>query len=63
MVMVVVLITTVEMDALILATDGGVNTRDGGQVTVGLLQIVMDVAAEAGEAGGGSRIIFDNNNI
>jgi hypothetical protein len=55
MVMVVVLITTVEMDALILATDGGVNTRDGGQVTVGLLQIVMDVAVETGEVGGGSR--------
>ena len=40
------------MDALILATDGGVNTRDGGQLTVGLLQIVMD-AAEAEEVGGG----------
>jgi hypothetical protein len=32
--------------------DGGVNTRDGGQLTVGLLQIVMD-AAEAVEVGGG----------
>ena len=53
MVMVVVWITTVEMDALILATDGGVNTRDGGQLTVGLLQIVMDAAAEADEVGGG----------
>ena len=52
MVMVVVWITTVEMDALILATDGGVNTRDGEQLTVGLLQIVMD-AAEAEEVGGG----------
>ena len=41
------------MDALILATDGGVNTRDGGQLTVGLLQIVMDAAAEAVEVGGG----------
>jgi hypothetical protein len=41
------------MDALILATDGGVNTRDGGQLTVGLLQIVMDAAAEADEVGGG----------
>jgi hypothetical protein len=40
------------MDASILETDGGVNTRDGGQVTVGLLQIVMD-AEEAGEVGGG----------
>ena len=53
MVMVVVVwITTVEMDALIMAMDGGVNTRDGGQLTVGLLQIVMD-AAEAEEVGGG----------
>ena len=33
--------------------DGGVNTRDGGQLTVGLLQIVMDAAAEAVEVGGG----------
>jgi hypothetical protein len=41
------------MDALILATDGGVNTRDGGQLTVGLLQIVMDAVAEADEVGGG----------
>ena len=41
------------MDASILETDGGVNTRDGGQVTVGLLQIVMDAAAEAEEVGGG----------
>jgi hypothetical protein len=41
------------MDALILAMDGGVNTRDGGQLTVGLLQIVMDAAAEAVEVGGG----------
>jgi hypothetical protein len=40
------------MDALIMAMDGGVNTRDGGQLTVGLLQIVMD-AAEADEVGGG----------
>ena len=69
MVMVVVWITTVEMDALILATDGGVNTRDGGQLTVGLLQIVMDAAAEADEVGGGSKktiiiiIHIENNNI
>ena len=41
------------MDALILETDGGVNTQDGGQLTVGLLQIVMDAAAEADEVGGG----------
>jgi hypothetical protein len=40
------------MDALILETDGGVNTQDGGQLTVGLLQIVMD-AEEAGQVGGG----------
>jgi hypothetical protein len=33
---------------------GGVNIRDGGQLTVGLLQIVMD-AAEADKVGGGSR--------
>ena len=53
MVMVVVVwITTVEMDALIMAMDGDVNTRDGGQLTVGLLQIVMD-AEEADEVGGG----------
>jgi len=45
------------MDASILETDGGVNTRDGGQVTVGLLQIVMD-AEEAGEVGGGSKINY-----
>jgi hypothetical protein len=57
------------MDALILATDGGVNTRDGGQLTVGLLQIVMDAAAEADEVGGGSKktiiiiIHIENNNI
>jgi len=55
MVVVVVLITTVEMDALILATDGGVSTRDGEQVTVGSLQIVMDAAAAAEEVGGGSK--------
>lgn len=40
------------MVALIPEMDGGVNTRDGEQVTVGLLQIVMDVE-EAGEVGGG----------
>ena len=40
------------MDALILEMDGGVNTQDGGQLTVGLLQIVMD-AEEAGQVGGG----------
>jgi hypothetical protein len=57
------------MDALILATDGGVNTQDGGQLTVGLLQIVMDAAAEADEVGGGSKktiiiiIHIENNNI
>jgi hypothetical protein len=58
------------MDALILATDGGVNTRDGGQLTVGLLQIVMDAAAEAVEVGGGGGskktiiiIYIENNNI
>jgi hypothetical protein len=55
MVMVVVLITTVEMDALIPETDGGVSTRDGEQVTVGSLQIVMDAAAAAEEVGGGSK--------
>ena len=50
-----------------MAMDGGVNTRDGGQLTVGLLQIVMDAAAEAVEVdgGGGSKktIIIENNNI
>jgi hypothetical protein len=57
------------MDALILATDGGVNTRDGGQLTVGFLQIVMDASAEAGQVGGGSKktiiiiIHIENNNI
>jgi hypothetical protein len=47
-----VLIIIVEMDALILVTGGVVSIRDGGQLTVGLLQIVMD--AEADEVGGGS---------
>jgi hypothetical protein len=40
------------MVALIPETDGGVNFLDGEQVTVGLLQTVMD-AAEDGEVGGG----------
>jgi hypothetical protein len=40
------------MVALIPETDGGVNIRDGEQVTVGLLPTVMDVE-EDGEVGGG----------
>jgi hypothetical protein len=46
------------MVALIPEMDGGVNIRDGEQVTVGLLQIVMDAAEDGEVDGGGSNYFF-----